>query len=126
MGKLNKNKKDPTKEIIDQQQEAIDKALPKIPKFPKAPEKDGGKSGKEKKTELTKEQKNLQVRQEILQQQEMLNNNGIYRLNRLDLITMQNNLIAKQTDTFIELGQHLLDEVKGCKEALQKLAEQDE
>ena len=94
----------------------------KMPEFPAPPKEDGINSGKEKpkKLKLTKEQLDqakIQQQQEItMQQQELLQNPGIFRLNLLNLIT-------KQNDISIELGQSIVDELKNVTKALQNLAD---
>jgi len=87
----------------------------------KTPE-NSGKEEKPKIEELKKEverKKKLEIQQQIYQQQEMLQNPGIFRLNLLNEVTKQNNI-------FIELGQSLLDEMKGIRVALEKLEDTTE
>lgn len=82
----------------------------KMPIFPDPPKKDGGEGNSEEKTkqEITEEQL------KIVQQIEQFQNNGLFRINLLDLKAKQNNI-------FIEFGQKLLSKLDEIKVALEKL-----
>ena len=92
-----------------------------VPKFPDPPKKDGGKETKQPK--ITKEQEQ-QIK--ISQQIQELQNNGIYRLTKLDLLQQRNSISIETNEIITQLGQKLIERLDKVATALENLGETPE